>query len=270
MFSNISACLSTFYKIYGVNYSISSACSTSSNCIIHAVELIQHGKQDIIFAGGSEEFSTELAYGFDILKLLSRRYNHEPKKSSRPYDINRDGFVISGGAGILVLEELQHAISRNARIYAEIIGCGTCSDGFHITKPSGLGLKHAMSIALNNIDRNKIDYINTHGTATKIGDIIELHAIKQVFKHYNMPYISSTKSITGHSLGASGVHEIIYIILMMYNKFIMPSVNIQCLEKNISDMNILYYKNNYQINFAISNNCGFGGVNTSIVLKKYY
>ncbi|CAL4318482.1 beta-ketoacyl synthase N-terminal-like domain-containing protein [Buchnera aphidicola] len=269
MFSNISAFLSTLYNIYGISYSMSSACATSSNCIINAVDLIKSNKQDIIFAGGTEELSCELSYEFDKIKILSRKYNEFPKKSSRPYDMDRDGFVISGGSGILVLEDLNHAISRKAKIYAEIIGYGICSDGFHMTKPSGSGLVYSMKEAINNLDKSKIDYINTHGTSTKLGDIIELISIQRIFKH-SIPYFSSTKSLTGHALGASGVQEIIYILLMMYNNFIFPNINIDHLDKKIKKMNILFNKQPCSINIAMSNNCGFGGVNTSIILQKIF
>lgn len=267
--SNISACLSTYYNIYGISHSMSSACATSSNCINYASELIQFGKQDIVFAGGAEGLNYDLAKKFDRINALSVNYNVYPSQASRPYDINRDGFVISGGSGILVLEELEHARSRKARIYAEIIGFGSASDGFSMVRPSGLGLVQAMKTAICNANNVIINYINTHGTSTQIGDLIELQAIKRVFKDF-IPYISSTKSITGHALGASGVHEIIYIILMMYNNFIAPSVNIDCLASDAKNMNIITQIKQCNIMVAMSNSCGFGGVNTSIILKKYY
>ncbi|WP_343128249.1 beta-ketoacyl synthase N-terminal-like domain-containing protein [Buchnera aphidicola (Takecallis taiwana)] len=266
--SNISACLSTFYNIYGISNSLSAACATSLNCINYAVELIQYGKQDIIFAGGAEELTCELAAKFDIMNALSVKYNFNPSQASRPYDINRDGFVISGGSGILVLEELEHARSRKARIYAEVIGFGSASDGLNMIRPSGLGLVKAMKIALYNADNIIINYINTHGTSTKVGDFIELKAIKQVFRKF-IPYLSSTKSMTGHSLGASGVHEIIYVILMMYNNFIAPNINIDCLAPFAKNMNIVTRMKPYNIMVAMSNSCGFGGINSSIILKKY-
>ncbi|QCI27074.1 beta-ketoacyl synthase N-terminal-like domain-containing protein [Buchnera aphidicola] len=269
MMSNISACLSTYYHIFGISYSISSACATSSNCIYHAFELIKSGKQDIMFAGGAEELSCELAYQFDLINSLSVKYNNNPKISSRPYDINRDGFVISGGSGIIVLEELEHALSRNANIYAEILSCGSTSDGNNMIRSSGLGLIKAMKIAMKGSGNIIIDYINTHGTSTKLGDLVELKSIKKVFKNF-IPYISSTKSLTGHGLGASGVQEIIYTILMMNNNFIAPSINIKNLEPFAKNMNIVCNLKKYNIISSMSNSCGFGGVNVSIILKKYY
>ncbi|CAL4042107.1 3-oxoacyl-[acyl-carrier-protein] synthase 1 [Buchnera aphidicola (Takecallis arundicolens)] len=266
--SNIPACLSTFYNIYGMSHSISSACATSSNCINYAAELIQFGKQDLVFAGGAEGLSCNLASKFDMMNALSVKYNSYPEQASRPYDTNRDGFVISGGAGILVLEELEHARSRRARIYAEVMGFGSASDGVSMIRPSGLGLVQAMKTAIRNSDNIMINYINTHGTSTQIGDLVELRAIKRVFKNF-IPYISSTKSITGHALGASGVHEIIYVILMMYNNFIAPSVNIDFLVPYAKNMNIITKIKKSNIMVAMSNSCGFGGVNTSIILKKY-
>ncbi|CAL4318589.1 beta-ketoacyl synthase N-terminal-like domain-containing protein [Buchnera aphidicola] len=269
MFSNVSSCLSTFYKIFGISYSMSTACATSSSCIHNAVELIQCGKQDIIFAGGSEELNCILSYQFDIMKLLSVKYNHIPQKSSRAYDLYRDGFVISGGSGIIVLEELQHALNRKAKIYAEIVSCGMASDGMNMIKPSGFGLQRAMSIAIKKSRFLCIEYINTHGTSTKIGDVIELESIHNVFKNH-IPYISSTKSITGHALGASGVQEVIYTILMLNNNFIAPSINIDTLDPFARNMNIV--KNDIKelvFSVAMSNSCGFGGSNVSIIIKKY-
>ncbi|QCI25868.1 beta-ketoacyl synthase N-terminal-like domain-containing protein [Buchnera aphidicola] len=268
MHSNISACLSTFYKIRGISYSISAACSTALNCINDAVRLIKHGYQDIIFAGGAEEVSCELAAHFDRINALSKRYNAFPSQASRPYDIYRDGFVISGGAGIIVLEELEHALSRKARIYAEIIGYGSASDGINMIRPSGCGLTQSMKLAIQSSQNVHIDYINTHGTSTQAGDLVELKAIKEIFKN-TIPYISSTKSITGHALGASGVQEIIYIILMMYNNFIAPTINIDVIEPFAKKMNIISKVKLYNIFVAMCNSCGFGGVNASIILKKY-
>ncbi|CAL4318454.1 3-oxoacyl-[acyl-carrier-protein] synthase 1 [Buchnera aphidicola (Pterocallis alni)] len=269
MVSNVSACLSVSYHIHGISYSLSSACATSANCIGNAMQLIQSGLQDIVFSGGAEEVSCELAYGFDCMHVLSAKYNNIPQQASRAYDINRDGFIISGGAGIVVLEELTHALSRNAPIYAEIIGYGTASDGNSMILPSGLGVIESMKQSMKHINILHIDYINTHGTSTKLGDIIELRSIQSVFKNHK-PYISSTKSLTGHSLGASGVHEIIYIILMMLNNFIVPSINIESLDLEAESMNILLYKIEKKIFFALSNSVGFGGVNVSIVIKRYY
>ncbi|CAL4319020.1 3-oxoacyl-[acyl-carrier-protein] synthase 1 [Buchnera aphidicola (Protaphis terricola)] len=268
MTSGISACLSTIFKIYGVNYSISSACATSGHCIGNAFELIKFGKQDIIFAGGGEEVSCELAYEFDVMKVLSSNFNNTPKKSSRVYDVHRDGFVISGGGGIVVIESLNSAISRSAYIYAEIIGYGATSDGKDIVSPSGEGALRSMNLAKNQKNLS-IDYINTHGTSTKIGDLIELKAIKRSFLHEKKPMISSTKSMTGHSLGASGVHEIIYTLLMLKYNFIAPSINIKKLEPYAKNMNIIQKTISKKIQIAMSNNFGFGGTNVSLILKKY-
>ncbi|ABJ90534.1 beta-ketoacyl synthase N-terminal-like domain-containing protein [Buchnera aphidicola] len=269
MSSSISACLGSFFKIYGMSYSVSSACATSAHCIAHAYELLTTGKQDIIFAGGAEELSVELACQFDAMKILSSKFNNTPELSSRAFDKYRDGFVISGGSGILVLEELNFALSRNANIYAEIIGYGTSCDGNSITLPSGDGFIRCMRNALKNITES-VDYINAHSTSTQIGDIKELMAIKKVFKKYDyLPYISSTKSITGHSLGASGVQEIIYTILMLKYGFIAPSINIECLDERIYNMNIVKNRINKIINIAISNSFGFGGTNVCLVIKRF-
>ncbi|WP_343189508.1 beta-ketoacyl synthase N-terminal-like domain-containing protein [Buchnera aphidicola] len=267
MTSNISACLGTLFKLNGVNYSISSACSSSSHCIGNAFELIQMGKQKIIFAGGGEELNAELACEFDSMKALSRNYNFNPEKSSRVYDKNRDGFVISGGAGIIVLEELHHALSRKAKIYAEIVGYSSNSDGYNFFLPSGEGAVRCMKNALKFI-KSPVEYINVHGTSTKLGDIIELNAIKKVFKN-DIPKISSTKSLTGHSLGVSGVHEIIYTLLMLENNFIAPSVNIENIDNNAKNMNIVRNILCKNFNIAMSNSFGFGGVNSTIIIKKY-
>ncbi|QIQ41703.1 MAG: beta-ketoacyl-[acyl-carrier-protein] synthase I [Buchnera aphidicola (Microlophium carnosum)] len=266
--SGISACLSTFFKIYGITYSISSACATSAHCIGHAFELIQFGRQDIIFAGGGEEVSLELASQFDAMRVLSTNFNSNPVKSSRVYDINRDGFVISGGAGMLVIEELSSALSRSAHIYAEIIGYAATSDGFNMVSPSGNGALRCMNLARK--DKNiSIDYVNVHGTSTKTGDLIELKAIKKVFLNEKKPMISATKSMTGHSLGASGVHEIIYTLLMLKYDFIAPSINIETLESCAKDMNIIQKTTNIKIRTAMSNSFGFGGTNASLIIKKY-
>ncbi|VFP80981.1 3-oxoacyl-[acyl-carrier-protein] synthase 1 [Buchnera aphidicola (Cinara kochiana kochiana)] len=267
--SSISACLGTFFKIYGINYSINSACSTSAHCIGNAYELISSGKQDIIFAGGGEELSIELARQFDAMRVLSIRFNKTPECSSRAFDKNRDGFVISGGGGVVILEELSFALSRNARIYAEIIGYGATCDGYSMVHPSGDGFVRCMNYATKNV-KDSIDYINAHGTSTKIGDIKELDAIKKVFNGFSIPYISSTKSITGHSLGASGVQEIIYTMLMIKYNFIAPSINIDSLDPIAYNMNIVTKPINTVINMAISNSFGFGGTNASLVIKKFY
>ncbi|WP_281264081.1 beta-ketoacyl-ACP synthase I [Candidatus Westeberhardia cardiocondylae] len=267
MSSGISACLATSFKIRGVNYSISSACSTSAHCIGNAAEMIQFGKQDIVFAGGGEELCWEMACEFDAMGALSTHYNNFPKKASRTYDINRDGFVISGGGGIVVIEELEHALSRDAYIYAKIIGYGANSDGYNMVIPSGEGAVRCMKMATNNI-KKPIDYLNVHGTSTKIGDIKEIWAIKKTFgkKH---PNFSSTKSITGHSLGASGVHEIIFTLLMLKHNFIAPSINIEKLDPEVKNMNLITKFTKKNLNIAMSNSFGFGGTNASIVVSKY-
>lgn len=266
--STISACLSILFKIYGVNYSISSACATSAHCIGNAFELIQFGKQDLIFAGGAEEVTLELASQFDAMRILSTHFNQHPKKASRVYDINRDGFVISGGSGILVLEELNVALSRGADIYAEIIGYAATSDGSDMVLPSGDGAFRCMNLARQE-KKIAIDYINVHGTSTKMGDLIELEAIKKIFLYEKKPMISATKSITGHALGASGVHEIIYTLLMMKHNFIAPTININKLDPNAENMNIIQTTKHTKITTAMSNSFGFGGTNVSLIIKKY-
>lgn len=266
--SNISSCLSTLFKIHGVTYSISSACSTSAHCIGNAFELIKFGKQDLIFAGGGDEISLNLAREFDTMKVLSANFNNNPKTASRVYDVNRDGFVISGGAGMLVIEELNFALSRSADIYGEIIGYAATSDGDNMVLPSGKGAVRCMNLAKreNNIS---IDYLNVHGTSTKKGDLIELKAIKEVFSNEKIPMISATKSITGHALGASGVHEIIYILLMFKYNFIAPTINIEKIEPYAKNMNIIQKTTNIAISTAMSNSFGFGGTNVSLIVKKY-
>ncbi|MDT9587286.1 MAG: beta-ketoacyl-ACP synthase I [Candidatus Arsenophonus melophagi] len=267
MASGVSACLATPFEIKGVNYSISSACSTSAHCIGHAVELIQLGKQDVIFAGGAEELSWELTCEFDAMGALSTKYNATPEKASRTYDRNRDGFVIAGGGGIVVVEELKHALSRGAHIYAVIVGYGATSDGYDMVVPSGEGAVRCMKIALADIKH--VDYINTHGTSTIIGDIKELEAITEVFDIY-MPAISATKSMTGHSLGAAGVHEAIYSLLMLEHGFIAPSINIDNLDKQAQTMNIVTKTTEQKLNSVMSNSFGFGGTNASLVMSKYH
>ena len=269
MSSTNSATLATPFNIKGVNYSISSACSTSSHCIGNAYELIQMGKQNIIFAGGGEELHWTMSILFDAMGALSSKYNSEPKKASRAYDSDRDGFVISGGGGTLVLEELEHAKARKAKIYAEITGYGATSDGYDMVQPSGEGAERCMKQAMKTI-KGQIDYINSHGTSTPIGDIKELEAIKNVFKD-SIPIISSTKSLTGHSLGATGVHEAIYCILMMKNNFICGSANIFNLDEKAKDCNILLNTiENKNINNIMSNSFGFGGTNATLIFSKYY
>ncbi|BBI01090.1 3-oxoacyl-ACP synthase [Buchnera aphidicola (Nipponaphis monzeni)] len=269
MSSNISACLTSFFNIYGISYSINSACASSAHCIGHAFNLIQSGKQDLIFSGGGEEVTWELAYYFDAIKALSRKYNHIPEQASRAYDICRDGFVLSGGAGIIVVEELNHALSRGAKIYAEIIGYGASSDGFNMVLPSIEGAIRCMKLSMQKLSDFKIDYLNTHGTSTLQGDIRELHAIVKVFNKNNIPMISSTKSMTGHALGASGVQEIIYTILMMNNNFIAPSINIDVIDPLAENMNIIVKNIKKKINIAMSNSFGFGGTNATIIIKNY-
>ena len=269
MSSTNSATLATPFKIKGVNYSITSACSTSSHCIGNAYELIQMGKQNIVFAGGGEELHWTLSILFDAMGALSSKYNSTPNKSSRAYDANRDGFVIAGGGGTLVLEELEHAKARGAKIYGEITGYGATSDGYDMVQPSGEGAERCMKQALKNID-GKIDYINTHGTSTPIGDVKELEAIKNVFES-NIPKMSSTKSLTGHSLGATGVHEAIYSLLMMKNNFISGSANIENLDDSAKDCNILLKtENDVEIEHVMSNSFGFGGTNATLVFSKYH
>lgn len=268
MASTNSACLAIAYKIKGINYSISSACATSAHCIGNAYEIIQAGKQDIIFAGGGEEIHWTSTLLFDSMGALSSKYNEKPKQASRPYDIDRDGFVISGGGGILVLEELEHAKKRNAKIYAEIVGYGATSDGYDMVKPSGEGAERCMKIATNNLSK-PIDYINAHATSTPAGDIGELNAIKKVFKN-KIPNISATKSQTGHSLGAAGVNESVYSLLMLENNFIAASLNIDNLEPKAVDTPIARERiDNANINTIMSNSFGFGGTNASLVFTKY-
>ena len=269
MASGVSACLATGAKIKGVNYAITSACSTSAHCIGAGVEQIQLGKQDIIFAGGAEEEHWTLSFMFDGMGALSSKYNDTPEKASRTYDVNRDGFVISGGGGILVLEEYEHAKARNAKIYAEVVGYGATSDGYDMVAPSGEGAERCMTLALQGIDH--VDYMNTHGTSTPVGDVKELEAIRAVFgddKYGPMPHIASTKSLSGHALGAAGVNEAIYSLIMMENKFIAPSVNIEELDPLANGLPIVTKRiDNIEVKTAISNSFGFGGTNASLVFS---
>jgi len=267
MTSSVSACLSTIFKIHGISYAISSACSSSSHCIGNAVELIQMGKQDIIFAGGAEEVTWELGFQFDAMGVLSTKYNTDPTKASRVFDADRDGFVISGGAGILVIEELNHALSRRAYIYGEIIGYGATSDGNSVFLSSGNGAIRCMKLALQEVNL-PIDCINVHGTSTKLGDINELNAICKVFRTQSIPYISATKSMTGHALGASGVQETIYSLLMLKYNFIAPSINIFKLDPIIKNLPIVTCTMLKKIITVMSNNFGFGGTNVSLIIKK--
>ncbi|MEL0037045.1 MAG: beta-ketoacyl-ACP synthase I [Gammaproteobacteria bacterium] len=268
MSSTTSACLATPYKIKGVNYSISSACATSAHCIGNAYELIQLGKQDVVFAGGGEEESWILSIMFDGMGALSTKYNDTPEKASRAYDANRDGFVIGSGGGMLVLEELEHAKARGAKIYAEVIGYGATSDGYDMVAPSGEGAVRCMNMAMRGIDR-PVDYINAHGTSTPVGDVAELKAIREVFGD-KVPAITSTKSLTGHSLGATSVQEAVYTLLMMENNFIGASANIDTLDENADGMNIVTeLQENATIDVAMSNSFGFGGTNATLVFGRY-
>jgi 3-oxoacyl-[acyl-carrier-protein] synthase-1 len=268
MSSTCSANLSTWFKTKGYNYSISSACSTSANCIGNAYELIQWGKQDVMFAGGGEELDWTLSELFDAMGAMSSKFNASPQKASRAYDRNRDGFVISGGGGILVLEELEHARRRNARIHAEIVGYGATADGADMVAPSGEGAVRCMQMALENV-KAPIDYINPHATSTPVGDVPEINAIKNVFGE-KTPYISATKSLTGHSQGAAGVHEAIYTLLMMQHNFICESANIEDLDPAVEGANIVRHRiDNARIDTAISNSFGFGGTNASLVFQRY-
>ena len=267
MSSTCSACLATPFEIKGVNYSISSACATSAHCIGHALELIQLGKQDIVFAGGGEEVHWTLAMEFDAMGALSSKYNDTPGQASRTYDANRDGFVISGGGGIVVVEELEHALARGAKIYGEIVGYGATSDGYDMVAPSGEGAVRCMQMAMAQVE-GPIDYLNTHGTSTPVGDVKELGAIQQVFGG-NSPAISATKAMTGHALGAAGVHEAIYSLLMMEHNFIAPSVNISELDAAAVGLDIVTSTREATLNTVMSNSFGFGGTNATLVFKKY-
>ena len=269
MSSTNSATLATPFGIKGVNYSISSACSTSAHCIGNAAEMIQWDKQDIVFAGGGEELHWSLSVLFDAMPALSSKYNDTPEKASRAFDVNRDGFVIAGGGGVVVVEELEHAKARGAKIYAEVAGYGATSDGHDMVQPSGEGAVRCMRMAMSTVDQ-PIDYINTHGTSTPVGDVKELEAIREVFADRNrIPYFNSTKSLTGHSLGAAGVHESIYSLLMMDSDFICASANIDELEPAADDMPIVLERmDDAQINCALSNSFGFGGTNASLVFKR--
>ncbi len=267
MSSTCSANLSTWFKTKGVNYSISSACSTSANCIGNALEMIQWGKQDMMFAGGGEELDWTLSELFDAMGAMSSKFNATPAKASRAYDKNRDGFVISGGGGILVLEELEHAKARGAKIYAEMTGYGATADGADMVAPSGEGAVRCMQMALENV-KVPVDYINPHATSTPVGDIPEINAIREVFGD-KMPPISATKSLTGHSQGAAGVHEAIYTLLMMQNDFICESANIEELDPAVEGANIVRKRiDNVKINTALSNSFGFGGTNASLVFQR--
>ncbi|RLT92648.1 beta-ketoacyl-ACP synthase I [Ketobacter sp.] len=267
MTSTISACLATPYKIKGVNYSITSACATSSHCIGHAMELIQLGKQDVVFAGGGEEEHWALTMMFDAMGALSTKYNDTPDKASRAFDASRDGFVIAGGGGMLVLEEYEHAKARGAKIYAELVGYGATSDGSDMVAPSGEGAMRCMQMALSTVN-TPVDYINAHGTSTPVGDAAEIGAVREVFGA-DMPVVGSTKSLTGHSLGAAGVQEAIYSLLMLENDFIAESINIEQLDAKIEGANIARKrKDNAGLKTVMSNSFGFGGTNATLVFSK--
>ncbi|EAB6512102.1 beta-ketoacyl-ACP synthase I [Shigella flexneri] len=266
MASGVSACLATPFKIHGVNYSISSACATSAHCIGNAVEQIQLGKQDIVFAGGGEELCWEMACEFDAMGALSTKYNDTPEKASRTYDAHRDGFVIAGGGGMVVVEELEHALARGAYIYAEIVGYGATSDGADMVAPSGEGAVRCMQMAMHGVD-TPIDYLNSHGTSTPVGDVKELAAIREVFGDKS-PAISATKAMTGHSLGAAGVQEAIYSLLMLEHGFIAPSINIEELDEQAAGLNIVTETTDRELTTVMSNSFGFGGTNATLVMRK--
>jgi 3-oxoacyl-[acyl-carrier-protein] synthase I len=269
MSSTNTACLATPFKIKGVNYSITSACSTSAHCIGHAMELIQLGKQDVVFAGGGEEVHWTMSVLFDAMGALSSKYNDAPDTASRPYDVNRDGFVISGGGGVLVMEELEHAKARGAKIYAELTGYGATSDGYDMVQPSGEGAVRSMQQAMATV-HDKIDYINAHGTSTPVGDTKELEALRAVFGAQNVPWISSTKSLTGHALGAAGVNEAIYSLLMMENNFLSVSANIADLDPSAAGIPIVRERqDNVTLNTIMSNSFGFGGTNATLIFQRF-
>jgi 3-oxoacyl-[acyl-carrier-protein] synthase-1 len=268
MSSTNSATLATPFGIRGVNYSISSACATSAHCIGNAAEMIQWGKQDVMFAGGGEELDWTLSVLFDAMGAMSSGFNDTPQKASRAYDKNRDGFVIAGGAGVVVLEELERAKARGAKIYAELVGYGATSDGYDMVAPSGEGAARCMKLAMSTV-KNKIDYINPHATSTPIGDKKEIEAVRDVFGK-DIPAISATKSLTGHSLGATGVQEAIYSILMMKNNFICESANIDEIDPEFADVPIQRErKDNAKIDVVMSNSFGFGGTNGSLIFQRY-
>ncbi len=271
MSSTNSACLATPFKIKGVNYSITSACTTSLHCIGNGVEQIQFGKQDIVFAGGGEELDWTLSCLFDAMGAMSSKYNDTPETASRAFDATRDGFIISGGGGVVVLEELEHALARGAKIYAEVTGYGATSDGSDMVAPSGEGAERSMKLALSTIGDRKVGYINAHGTSTPAGDVTEVHAIRRVFGEGKVPPITSTKSLTGHCLGGAGVHEAIYSMIMMNGDFIAPSANITELDPQIDPSEICTeFVENAGLDTIISNSFGFGGTNGTIALSKYH
>lgn len=271
MSSTNSACLATPFKIKGVNYSITSACSTSAHCIGNGVELIQLGKQDIVFAGGGEELDWTLSCLFDAMGAMSSKYNDTPSTASRTYDATRDGFVIAGGGGVVVLEELSHALARGAKIYGEVTGYGATSDGYDMVAPSGEGGERSMRLALSTLpDGRRVDYINSHGTSTPVGDVTEMEAIRRVFGKGKTPPVASTKSLTGHSLGATGVHEAIYSLIMMNKDFIAASANITTLDPALEPSEIVTeLREGVSLDSVLSNSFGFGGTNATLVMSKY-
>ena len=270
MSSTASATLAVPFKIKGVNYTISSACATSGHCIGNAMELIQLGKQKIIFAGGSDEVHFSMTAMFDAMTALSSKYNDTPEKASRPYDKTRDGFVISGGGGVLVLEEYEHAKARGAKIYAELTGYGATSDGYDMVAPSGEGAERSMRLALDSLKGRKVNYINAHGTSTPAGDVTEIQAVRKVFGKEKQPLVASTKSLTGHSLGAAGVQEAIYSLIMMENNFISASANVFNLDEEINSNEVASeLVEGIELDTVLSNSFGFGGTNASIALSKY-
>ena len=272
MSSTNSACLATPFKIKGVNYSITSACSTSAHCIGNGTELIQMGKQDIVFAGGGEELDWTLSCLFDAMGAMSSKYNDTPQTASRPYDASRDGFVIAGGGGVVVLEELSHALARGAKIYGEVTGYAATSDGYDMVAPSGEGGERAMRLAISTLPEGRhVDYINSHGTSTVVGDVTEMEAIRRVFGKGQTPPVSSTKSLTGHSLGATGVHEAIYSLLMMNSDFIAASANVTTLDPALDPSEIVTkLRTGVKLDSVLSNSFGFGGTNATLVMSKFH
>ena len=271
MSSTNSACIATPFKIKGVNYSITSACSTSAHCIGNAVEQIQLDKQDIVFAGGGEELDWTLSCLFDAMGAMSSKYNDTPERASRAFDSDRDGFVIAGGGGVLVVEELNHAIARGAKIYAEVTGYGATSDGYDMVAPSGEGAERSMRLALASLNGREVNYINAHGTSTPAGDVTEIQAVRNVFGKQKQPLVASTKSLTGHSLGAAGVQEAIYSLIMMENNFISASANVFNLDQEIHSSEVATaLVEDIELDTVLSNSFGFGGTNASIALSKYF
>jgi 3-oxoacyl-[acyl-carrier-protein] synthase-1 len=271
MSSTVSACIATFFKIRGINYSISSACSTSAHCITAGADAIRSGAQDIVFAGGGEELHWTLSVLFDAMGAMSSKYNDTPERASRAFDADRDGFVIGGGGGIVVLEDLEHALARGAKIYAEVTGYGATSDGHDMVAPSGEGGERAMRLALQSLNSDrKVSYINAHGTSTPVGDVGEIEAVRRVFGQGSTPPVSSTKSMTGHSQGATGAQEAIYCLLMLDNDFIAPSINVDTLDPALDPAEIATsLVENAGLDTVMTNSFGFGGTNGSMLMSKY-